>query len=138
MQHQEYLDYRTRTLDSAKEQIGKYDRSVLFLSSGAIALSMAFLDKIVGQNAPVGVCVLAGAWAVFVLSLVAVVGSQFCGFKAAHFDVNQIEQAYSHPKYQWKRNPWNFGVELCNFASGIFFCTGAAALVMFAYQNIGR
>lgn len=137
MERQEYLDYRTRTLQSANEQIGKYDRSVLLLSSGAIALSLASLDKIVGQGTPANVYLLAVSWILFVFSLVAVVGSQFCGFKAAHFDLGQIDKAYSRADYQWKRNRWNFWVHLSNATSGILFCLGAAALLLFAYQNIG-
>lgn len=137
MDRQEYIDYRTRTLQSANEQIGKYDRSILLLSSGAIALSLAYLDKIIGQGTPVSVCLLAGAWTLFFLSLIAVVGSQFFGFKAAHFDLGQVDDLYSNIEYQWKKNSWNFWVQLCNAASGFLFCLGAGSLLLFAYQNIG-
>jgi hypothetical protein len=138
MQRKEYLDYRAQVLQNASDQIGKYDRALLYLSSGAIGLSLTFTDSISSQDPPTSACFLAGAWALFLLSLVAIVGSQFSGFKAAQFDLRQVDQLYSTSKYEWQRNPWNLWVELGNATSGIFFCLGAIALVLFAYLNIGR
>ncbi|GFO81643.1 MAG: hypothetical protein A49_12700 [Methyloceanibacter sp.] len=137
MDRNEYLEYRAETLRSASEQIGKYGRAILVLSSGAIALSVTSLDSITRKEEVDGLCALVFAWSLFGTSLFLIVFSEYAGFRAAHFNFKQVDQVYGQDDYIWKTTRWNHCVEFCNITAGLAFSLGAVALMWFAYENIG-
>lgn len=137
MDRKEYLEYRASTIQSAAEQIGKYGRAILFLSSGAIALSVSSLASIAKGDVQHSIWALVCAWILFGFSLFLIVFSEYAGFRAANFNVHQIDKAYEDENYSWRENRWNQCVEACNLAAGLTFSGGAAALMWFAYRNIG-
>lgn len=137
MDRKDYLEYRAQTLQSATDQIGKYGRALLFLSSGAIALSLAFFDSIARPGQIHWVYALILSWSSFALSLFFVLLSEYAGFKAAHFNVKQADKNYELSEDTWRVTKWNPCVEWSNVTAGLTFWMGAVALMLFAYRNLG-
>ncbi len=68
--YESYVKEREALRDSSLEISGRYDKSILFLSGGALALSLTFIEKITPVPAPWTFVLLGAAWLLLILSVV--------------------------------------------------------------------
>jgi hypothetical protein len=68
--HERYVKQRERLLSASLETAGRYDRTHLTVSSGALALSVTFLDKIAPEPVQWTILVIVIAWVLLLLSII--------------------------------------------------------------------
>lgn len=99
----EYSKERDKLNDASLETAGRYDRAVLTISTGALALSIGFVEKIAPQPMKYSVAVLGVAWflllSAVVFQLLALSASQLATRKQISLLDGQYQQLiYSDDK----------------------------------------
>ncbi|HUU84260.1 MAG TPA: hypothetical protein VM243_12220 [Phycisphaerae bacterium] len=139
-----YRDERNRLTDSEQEYGKTYDKYVVTLSGGAIALSLAFLKDIVGDNPITGAPCLVWAWVFLGLAIgTSVAGLFLAPISFARFRDVLDEQAAEGGDNYWARVrakqrkrrlpkviPWLNALSLLTFLAGLLL------LMWFTYGSV--
>jgi len=80
-----------RFANSLRSAYQQYDRAVLTLSSGFLALSIAFINQIVDLDKATGLNLLIAAWAFFVVTILFTVISYRTGEKALKHAIDNLD-----------------------------------------------
>jgi hypothetical protein len=127
----EQVKYGETLLQSMQESQDQYDKSIISLSSGALGISFAFIDKLIDMGHAHGKLLLLAAW----IFWAAAICSTLVSF---YFSQRAMELAYN--KWQAKeygfKNPWDWLTRLLNVISGFAFLLGVVALICFVYMNL--
>lgn len=67
--YESYVKARDSLIASSLEISGRYDKSILFLSGGALALSLTFIEKIAPHPYAWSFIVLLGAWVSLIVAV---------------------------------------------------------------------
>jgi len=139
-----YRDERNRLTDAERDYAKAYDKYIITLSGGAIALSIALLRDLVGSDPIRGASVLVGAW----ISLLLAVGMSVFGLflsPISHADFRRVldEQAQKGGAAYWSRVREAQGclrlpkvIQALNIASVFTFLVGLLLLLSFAYGSV--
>lgn len=134
----EYLDNRRATLDVAKHNIVVFDKAILTLSSGALAVSLAFIDKIGGIANSNYVWVLGIAWLCYLISILANLQSHRTGWKDAYGEIARQDRRYKDTgNFDLTPSKQRNKIESLNDAAFWFFALGTILLCTFALINLG-
>lgn len=127
-------DLLTRNLYNSE----KYDNAILTLSTGILAISLAFIKDIVPVDKAFCIILLIASWCLFgaaiVSTLVSFVLSQF----AIKRQLEYAEKYYldKEEEYIKKENRLAIFTEYANYASGVFFIIGIITTIVFVSVNI--
>jgi hypothetical protein len=129
--YQQYLDERTLLLDHERAAADNFDKMLLSLSAGSIALSVTFVDKI--GSAGAAKPILYGAWLILVAGLIVNLRS-FMVLQASinrvieindvMFETGAVDMSNPHQRQIRAFNRWAFGL----FVFGITLLLTFAAL----------
>ena len=112
-----------------------YDKLVVYLSGGAMALSFAFIRDVVGTTGPVYfVETLAWAWSMWLASLVFALGSHYASTLALRKASNEFDGS----KTKYPGGIYTTIVRFLNPVSGLAFLVGAYFAGSFIYYNLER
>ncbi|HEY3931548.1 MAG TPA: hypothetical protein VGM58_04180 [Verrucomicrobiae bacterium] len=148
--YKEYCRQREECIKAAIEISGRYDKWILTLSAGALAISLTFLEKISPTIAQNTLFLIGWSWALLILALIAgilaILTSQYYIQKQikdldAHYEacVQAVTENKSISEKYNNSNPgWNFLCHAFTIASAIFFILGLIFLCCFAYANLPR
>lgn len=131
----EYLDERKLLIDAEREQSRSFDKAMLTLSAGALALSLTYMADFVVS--PSGQGLLYAAWILFSISLLATAWS-FLISQSALRKQREILDAIHGDKRRADRHSKNTlgRVTNClNLCSVIAFTVAVAMLAAFAILN---
>jgi hypothetical protein len=132
-----YLAQRKGFSDSRKESFLRFDQTIITLAVGAVAVSVAFLEKqAVPQNA---LQVLFGSWATCIAAVLAILVSLLMSSKADAAQIRSLDECMRTGKPDQsdakKWNSWVYGFN----ALGIVFCVlGITGLVRFGVMTLER
>jgi cytochrome b subunit of formate dehydrogenase len=133
-----YLEHRQSLQQTLHDQARSLDKGILTLSSGALGLSIAFIDKI----APHPVCwtkgVLAASWVLFAFAVLSTLFS-FLTSQASHRRlIEEWDFTWSNQKEpEGHAKDYADVLTRClNVASVLLFFAGVFALVIFAIGNL--
>lgn len=139
-----YRDERNRLTDAEREYSSQFDKYILTLSGGAIALSLAFLRDLVGENPIQGACLLIWSWVGLTLAVgMVVVGLFLNPLSQRHFRCILDELAAQGGDRYWGRVraaqskcklPGFIG--FLNCGSVVAFVLGLGLLLGFAYRSV--
>jgi len=106
----------------------------LTLSSGALALSIGFLDKVVDLDRAFDTSLLVASWALWGLSLAAVLMSHYFSALALRKTIEQVDtgQIYQGPP----GGKLDTAIKVLNAAGGLAFLGGLATMLAFALANV--
>ena len=123
-------DHR-KTLEAAELASQKaYDKLAVYLSAGAMALSLAFFSDVVGER-PIAVpWALQWAWVSWTGSLVANLTAHYASVHYLRRDIRQVDSG------QIPRGSWDKVVNALNMLSGVLFVAGACLFSHFLHRNI--
>jgi hypothetical protein len=115
-----------------------YDKAILTLSSGALALSVGFIKDVVPLKSAIYLPVLFTAWAAFVVAILLTVISFRLSISAQG---EQLDNAYEYylnynDEAGKKKTRFSFAIKCCAFVGGGAFVLGFVLNVMFAAVNI--
>jgi hypothetical protein len=121
--------YRQSLVAAHQKSSEAYDKAVMTLAGGALAISLTFVHQVAPQ--PTHKPWLAVSWALLALSLLLIFGSFLASQQAL---LRQIKQHDKKPVSRWDVPGWM--TTILNVASGAAFVVGVACLVRFAWFNI--
>lgn len=128
--NEEMIKHRDLLQKLEHEAQEQYDKNVLYLSTGALGVSFAFLKDIVSINDAVSIWWLICAWIFWALSVTAVLYS----FYSSRLAMRKAIEAFDDGKEQKdKSDVWT---SCLNFASGALFVLGLFSIIVFVYNNI--
>jgi hypothetical protein len=127
----EHVKYGETLLQSMQESQDQYDKSIISLSSGALGISFAFIDKLIDMGHAHGKPLLLTAWIFWAAAICSTLVS---------FYVSQRAMELAYKKWQAKEygftNPWDWLTRVLNIISGLTFLLGVIALISFVYMNL--
>ena len=127
-------EYRNTLVTAAQKSQDDYDKTIITLSGGALAISVVFIKDIIGNADAVCVWAVVAAWIFWGISIASVVSSYFSSRYALGIAIDQTD-----------KGNYSGGVggcaakftKLANAVSGIFFVLGIAFLIIFTANNLG-
>lgn len=130
-------EYEKQLLDALKGSHEQYDKAILTLSSGGLALSITLLKDVFPVDKIVLPGLLAASWYLFCAAIISTLFSFLTSIKAVN-----TQRDYFHKyiiegilEYKDKRNWWTIGTKWLNRISAICFVSGVIATVYFADGN---
>jgi hypothetical protein len=111
----------------------QFDKSVLFIASGALGISFAFIDKLIPdlKNATSKDC-LFNAWYCFVGVIFISLVSHFISTLSMRWSIKHYEE----DGWSEGMSNWNRSIRILNFIMMIGLSAGALLLIYFIKQNI--
>jgi hypothetical protein len=124
--------------EALQSQANQFDKAILTLAAGALALSLTFIKDIAPHPDALTVCLLAGSWICFISSVAMTLVSHRFSILAFRRHDEVLNILYSNPKSDRAKlkNRWIPITEILNYASLIAFIVGAAFLASSAYHGL--
>lgn len=118
----------------------EFDKALLTFSSGALALSLAFIKDIVPLKAATVMCALYISWFAFSACIIATIFSFPCSIQAQKAHASYLYKYYIEGRREYlnKRSDWSTAVTICAALGSVFFVTGLVSTIIFAVVNIAR
>ncbi len=130
-------DYRQHLVLAEQKAQEDYDKTVLSLSGGALGISFAFIEKILGPGNITSLSYLKCAWLLWGLSITAVLSSYFFSRLALRKAINQVDA--NEVAQVRKPGGWlAWLTEVLNVTSGLCFLVGVVLITTFATSNLGE
>lgn len=123
----------TATIVKAQED---YDRTLLTLSGGSMALSLTFIDSVVPLSMAHGQNALLLAWISWSVSLVATLFSHYFGGMALRRALEQVDSE-NHTTGRFGGRADNIVGKL-NLGAGLLFSLGLGAMIFFVSINLSH
>ena len=132
----ELRSYRDQLILGEQKSQESYDKSVLSLSGGALAVSFAFLDRLVGTGCPSDPILLFLAWLSWSFSILSVLASFFFSQLAFRTAVHQVDTKKIYNQRPGRQ--FDILTAVLNATGGILLATGVILMSVFVYRNLGR
>lgn len=134
---EELKRYEEETRRTYAYSNAQYDRNALVLASGALGLSFAFIDKVIGELSKAH-CkeLLLISWVCLALSILTGFGGHYLSMRAHAAILKKIrnKEGYEAQRKAW--NTWNAPIKWVNAITGLLLAGGILTLVCFVYPNV--
>lgn len=133
-------DYRKHLWDALRAGQEQYDKYLLTLSSGGLAISLTLIKDIFGKSKLACPTVLVVSWVLFCLSIVATLASFLTSQKSLRKHLCNYEEyiATGNDEKLKTPNPIEMLTNFLNYASGSCFFIAVVATIIFASINVER
>jgi len=129
------LEYRQHLVLARQKAQEDYDKSVLALSGGALGISMAFVEKVVGPGAIHRSGLLVASWMCWAASVACVLVSYFLSRHALLGAIEAVDSGQSELRRPGGR--MSVATEVANVLSGLLFLIGVVTIAFFVVVNLG-
>jgi hypothetical protein len=134
--HRMYLDERKSLIEAEQRGAEQFDKGILTLSSGALAISLVFLEKFAVTRTPESLWWLCLSWPCLVASMLSTLSSFLTSQHAYRKQRAILDDLLEDPNGEVPRNLWAGITSLLNWLSIILFIVGVAALTRFSIINL--
>ncbi len=134
-EYQVYLEERKLLITAERETTQQFDKAILTLAAGALALSITFINQIAPQPISNSICYLMGAWILFCLSILSALISFLMSQKACRRQRDILDETTSGTCKDDK-NKFAVWTGRFNYCSIIFFILGVSFLIIFSAINL--
>lgn len=146
--YEEYSAQRTKLDDASLEAAGRYDRTVLAISTGALALSVTFIDKIASTPQAWTLFLLVPGWLFLLASIISQLLALSASHEATREQIKILDKQYSYyfsandsaeaVRNGWEepKNKYNSRVNLYNLVAQIVLISGVLLVLAFSAINI--
>jgi len=135
--YKQYLDERRVLIEAELSQSSAFDKYLLVLSSGALALSLTFVREVAPSPKASTYAFLVLAWLSFALAIGSTLTSMLLSQKALRHQRDIHDEAMRGgdwpPTKHTRLSSW---VGMCNWLSLVCFVAGAALLSVFGAVNL--
>lgn len=132
-QQQQYRAHLVLAEQKAQED---FDKTVIYLSGGALGVSFAFIKDIVGVNALTHPAWLTAAWWSWSVSVLAVLLSYYSSHLALRRAIKQFDQDPNSPARRLG-GCWDLLTGILNGLGAALFFLGLVSMVIFVSQSVG-
>lgn len=137
--HQEYRQHRDYLIATSIGQIGQFDKLIVTLSGGALALSLTFIKDISPNPNPNSKWLVFAAWICFTVSLISTLFSHLTSHKDMEFEIEKLDSSYENQEETYNpQNPFKGKTVCLNRLSAMAFLFGLFLLIAFASLNFLR
>ena len=134
---QRYLKHRQQLYDLAIDQTNRFDRLIVTLSGGALALSITFINEIAPVPERGSTLWLALGWGALISSVLATLISHQTSQSDMFFEIRRLDELYkAGQEHDGSANFWNNCTRILNILSALLFVFGASLLAIYVYLNI--
>ena len=126
-----YVKELYKTLSYSNEQ---FDKNVLFIASGALGISFAFIEKLVKLDKAINKDLLTNAWYYFAIVIFISLICHFVSSLSIRWSISNHNQNEKNFNKGMKR--WNFTIRFLNAFMIIGLLIGTIYLINFLKQNI--
>jgi hypothetical protein len=141
MEHDEYLKRRDELLKIRTESFGSFDKAILSLSTGSLALSITFLDKIGMPFNLLTITLIFVSWAAFFFVIVANLLSYLLAKTNMDRKIYELDSKYQKEidtgqavkeveKTFWQRK----AINICNICAFVLFVVGVATFTYYIVE----
>ena len=127
----EYINKLFETLSYSNAQ---FDKNVLFIASGALGVSFAFIEKIVPLKDACDKSTLINAWYLFAIVILISLVNHFISSLSIGWTI--LNNNKSEVDIKRGRDKWNWFIRILNFLMIVGLGSGVMSLVYFINQNI--
>lgn len=128
------LEYWKQTIELRNDQITTFDKSVLWASGGALALTIANVEKISG---PSGVTpLLIYCWASFTASIAVNITSYWTGAQDSEMELSKIRASIEREAQYSHGNLYRTVTSVLNFSALLLFLIGISFLLTHSYVHL--
>jgi len=131
-EQQRFNDERRAAQEANIKTAEQLDKSLLVLSSGAIGLSVTFMDKSWGLHDRIDSTFLKISWVFFGLTIVMVILSFWFSNMAFAKHIDIYEKQMRGEGLGW--NYWKRLTTVVNILASVFFVAGVAVYALFAWN----
>jgi hypothetical protein len=129
------LKHREAMVELRSDQLTTLDKSLLSISSGALGISIVYMDKIGGGSAGVSNLLLA-SWFCFGAAISANIISYFTGGEDAQREIKKIDKCIiTSAVYESGGNPFRGATQALNVVALVLFILGVSFLTLHAYTS---
>ncbi len=128
--------YRQHLIEARQKAYEGFDKTVFALSGGGLGISMAFIDKLLGQGPIVSSRLLYFAWISWVASLTFVLLSHYMSGRSLDRAIRQYDDTTKRAKTKRFGGVFSTLTEISNAAGGVLFVVGLTLMVTFASKNL--
>ncbi|HWA83399.1 MAG TPA: hypothetical protein VG820_08210 [Fimbriimonadaceae bacterium] len=138
---QAYLERRNALIKAEEKASESFDKFVPYISGGALAISLTFLEKIAPKIAPQTVAWISWAWFLLVGSLLASLAGRMTSQYAYRFQVricddNRREELGEEKLLKSSRNVFAIITGILNWVTILLVIAGILCLVQFSLSNL--
>ena len=146
--YEEYTAQRIKLDDASLKAAGRYDRTILTISSGALALSVTFIEKIASNPQPWTLVFLALGWFLLLVAIIFQLLALSASHEATREQIKILDIQYSYyfsadDPAQAVRNGWeepankfNSRVNKFNILAQVALIIGVIFVLTFSALNI--
>jgi hypothetical protein len=133
-----YLKHIGQAWADLQSSSDQFDKSLLTFSSGALALSIAFVKDIVPLREAAFRGLLYWSWLAFGLCIAVTIMSFAFSVQAQKKHMGFLYEFFinCNPKFLNKKSVWSYLVTGCAFLAAGSFLTGLALTLVFAFENV--
>lgn len=133
-----FLKHRASLRDIAKHNIEAFDKALLALSSGALGLSLVFVENIGGSPESRHNYLLGAAWVGYLLAIMANLQSYRTGWRDADNEIRRQDKLFAESgRYDYSTNPAREWTKILNSLAFWLFSIATALLCAYALTNLG-
>ena len=135
MMDDDLKQYRNHLLETEQKVGESFSKTILTLSGGALGISFAFIENVIGDGPIVVPNFLSYSWQLFTISLASVLLAYYFGTISYRKAIKQVDndKIYS----ERPGGIWAILMSILNFLSTSAFIFGVVFLLIFGYKNIG-
>ena len=139
-EYEVYLEERKLLVDAEREGARTFDKAILTLAAGALALSITFLEKVVPVAQATTLWSLTSSWVAFGFSIFLILFSFLtsqwaCVRQRAILDKQWLNNSDGRKS---ERNNWTTATTLLNVGSILLFATGVVFFCYFSFANLPK
>lgn len=133
-QDDQQKEYRNLLTELEQKAYEDYDKALLAVSSGALAISIAFVKNIVGHDSCRYSCLLISAWISWTLTILVVLGSFLMSQKALRTAIKEHDTGEERTELGGIADKITGHL---NVSAGVLFLIGVVLMVIFVSLNLG-
>ena len=127
-------DYRNFLVQAKQKSIDSYDKSLLTLSGGALAISLIFIENVIGASKMDVPLVLIFAWICWVNTITWTLLSFYLSHIAMKKTIKQVDDGVIYN--ETPGGCYTCIISILNAVDGLFFIVGVILVMVFAIVNL--
>jgi hypothetical protein len=137
IEYDTYLEERKLLIEAKDDGSKQFDKGILTLSAGALAISITFINQISPHPKNCTLYLLSIAWISFIMSLLSTLISFLTSQEAYSRAIEILETEFFKDKpNSCNKNTYATLTKILNYTSAILFIIGVIFLVCFCMANL--
>lgn len=133
---EEWKNFRKEILENKSKSDDDFEKYITFISSGALGLTLVFIEKIVPLKNAIFIWLLALGWFTLAFTLILNLYSHYLSSKYSAQSIDDIYNEIEYEKLEKNINTRNKTIEFLNILSIILLLIGILCILIFSTVNI--